>query len=226
MSGMVHSLEPVADDRAAAGRSGTVRVDAVVGLAAMFEPHVNVVVLERAAHLRLPAYARSLASGGPFSFRDTIAVGEADGWGALDALARGLPPDDARDVLIEDVAYWAEVVAELGGVKRVGVRLVTMSAPMCPRFHVDHVPFRLTCAYAGGGTEWIDEAYVDRAALRGGAVEAAIRRDAHVARSAPLDVVLLKGMSYPGHEGTGAVHRSPAVESFAPRLLLTVEPLG
>ena len=35
------------------------------------------------------------------------------------------------------------------------MRLVSTSAPMCPRFHTDHVGVRLICTYVGPGTEWL-----------------------------------------------------------------------
>jgi len=40
---------------------------------------------------------------------------------------------------------------------------------------------------------------------------------------AACDVGLFKGDVWPGNEGGGAVHRSPAA---APRLLLTIDPLS
>ncbi|MCL7421228.1 MAG: DUF1826 domain-containing protein [Methylobacter sp.] len=36
---------------------------------------------------------------------------------------------------------------------------------MCPRFHVDSVTCRLFCTYGGVGTEWLEDAYVDRGKL-------------------------------------------------------------
>jgi hypothetical protein len=205
--------------------SSTVWVDETVDLAMLFEPHVNAAVLRRHGHASLTAYAAQIARGAPFSFKATAAFGQLEGLDALDELARELPPDDARDALIEDIAYWIEVVTEMTAAPRVGVRLIRLDAPMCPRFHVDHVTARLVCTYAGAASEWLDERDVDRALVTGPLfVDAAIRRNATILRCDPLDIVLFKGTAWPGNERRGVVHRSPPRSE--PRLLLTIDPLG
>ncbi|MBX3212195.1 MAG: DUF1826 domain-containing protein [Labilithrix sp.] len=208
--------------------SSTVRVDETIGLAAIFEPHANVVVLERRAPPSLAAYAARIARGVAFSFKATTAFEQPRGLDALDELAAQLAPDDARDVLVEDLAYWVEVVTQLTGSRRVGLRLARLDAPMCPGFHVDRVTVRLVCTYAGAPTEWLDERDVDRSVLAGPSpmpVAAAVRHDAEVHRCSTLDVLLLKGAAWPGNELRGAIHRSPP-RSASPRLLLTLDPLG
>lgn len=227
-----HSASPREDvvtaRRADGAASSTVWVDETIDLAAIFEPHVNVVVLRRRAHVALSAYTSRLARDGAFSFKATAAFEQAGGLDALDELAARLPPDDARDVLVEDLAYWIEVVTQLTGARRVGVRLVRLDAPMCPGFHVDQVTVRLLCTYAGDASEWLEERDVDRSVLTMHPplpLAAAVRRDAVIQRCAPLDVVLLKGAAWPENEARGAIHRSPCRRSV-PRLLLTIDPLG
>ncbi|MBN9163799.1 MAG: DUF1826 domain-containing protein [Myxococcales bacterium] len=218
-------LLPSRDEHAS---SSTVWVDGTADMAILFEPHVNVVVLQRQGHEALAAYAAKVARRGELSFKATAAFHQANGLDALDELALHLPPDDARDVLIEDLAYWIEVVTELSGSPRVGLRLVSLDAPMCPSFHVDHVTVRLVCTYSGAASEWLEERDLDRSLLSRlppMPVAAAVRRGALVQRCEPLDVVLLKGTAWSGNETRGAVHRSP-VHSAQPRLLLTIDPLG
>lgn len=208
--------------------SSTAWVDETVGLAAVFDPRFNVVVLRRRAHEALAAYTSRLVRDTPFTFKATAALGQREGLDAIDELARRLPPDDARDVLVEDLAYWAEVMSELTGSPRVGLRLARLDAPMCPRFHVDHVTVRLVCAYAGPASEWLDERHVDRGIAVGRspvAIEQMIRRDARPLTCAPLDVVLFKGTAWPDNGARGAIHRSPT-PGATPRLLLTIDPLG
>ena len=53
------------------------------------------------------------------------------------------------------------IMGELMGCDQVGIRLETLSAPMCPRFHVDHVPCRMLITLSGAGTEWIHNSDVD-----------------------------------------------------------------
>lgn len=202
--------------------ASTIRVRETIDLAAVFEPHINVVVLERGRRVALERYARSLAEGPALAF--TGAFTFDDGVDGLDELARALPPDDARDVLLDDVAYGIEVLAELTGATTLGVRLAQLRAPMCPGFHVDRVTLRLVCSYAGPGSEWVDAGAVAPGALAGPRIPpAAIRRDARIESCSPLDVVLFKGSAWPGNALRGAVHRSPPASER--RLLLTIDPL-
>jgi Protein of unknown function (DUF1826) len=211
--------------------SSTTWVDETIDLAAIFDAHVNVVVLRRRSHHALAGYATKLARDHAFQFKATATFQRPEGLDALDELADQLPPDDARDVLIADLAYWVEVMSELTGSPRVGVRLTCLDAPMCPRFHVDHVTLRLVCTYAGASSEWLDERDLDRALLDVtglDGIERAIRCGAKVRSCAPLDVVLFKGTAWPTPSGRvqrGAIHRSPS-HSPTPRLLLTIDPLG
>lgn len=77
---------------------------------------------------------------------------------------------------------------------------------MCPRFHVDHVPARLICTYAGPGSEWLT------------APDAV-----QVEQLSTGYVAVLKGERWLGNEGHGLVHRSPAVPAGQRRLMLTLD---
>ena len=115
---------------------------------------------------------------------------------------------------IEDVRLQLSMYRELLDTERVGVRLATLAAPMCPRFHVDHVPCRLISTYGGPGTEWLADAIVDRSTFEPilGTAPRAV---------APFGVALFKGTAW-GEGGTsGIVHRSPPTHE--PRLLLTLD---
>lgn len=101
-----------ATDRSAATRSdaptssSTLRVDEAIGLTAIAEPHVSVVVVRRrGSYEALSAYAAKIARGPELRIEGEAAFEELDGFDAVDAaLVNGLPPDDARDALIGDVA--------------------------------------------------------------------------------------------------------------------------
>jgi hypothetical protein len=101
---------------------------------------------------------------------------------------------------------------------------------MCPRFHVDSVTCRLVCTYGGIGTEWLEDAYVDRSKL--GRASAGLKDeqsglilDPDAISAMPAYAVgLLKGRTWEGNEQHGAVHRSPQVHPALPRrLLLTLD---
>lgn len=97
---------------------------------------------------------------------------------------------------------------------------------MYPRFHVDSVTCRLVCTYGAIGTEWLEDAYVDRGKLGGLKDEQSglILDPAAISAMPAYAVGLLKGRTWEGNEQHGAVHRSPQVNPALPRrLLLTLD---
>ena len=92
---------------------------------------------------------------------------------------------------------------------------------MCPRWHVDRVPIRMLCTYAGPGTEWLENQGVDKRTLSNQELV-----DSPCQRASLGEVVILKGALWQGNEGLGAIHRSPAITSDEKqRMLLTLDPL-
>jgi hypothetical protein len=97
----------------------------------------------------------------------------------------------------------------------------------CPKFHVDAYRARLVCTFAGPTTEWIPGELVDWRAAGDGlyatveAANRAISRDpANVRRATNGDALLLKGRTWPGIDGRGAMHRSPPLAPGESRLVL------
>ncbi|MFM7280157.1 MAG: DUF1826 domain-containing protein [Planctomycetia bacterium] len=128
-----------------------------------------------------------------------------------------------NDALAVDLALWCEVVGDLTGCGAVGVRLACVTQAMCPRFHIDRVTLRAVCTYAGPGTEIVDGPGIPLSWSPGddeGDIE-----PRHVIQPSPMQVVLLKGEAWPGNEGAGVVHRSPAMPAGQRRLVLTVDAL-
>ena len=108
-----------------------------------------------------------------------------------------------------------------GLARRIGLRLRVLDKPMCPRFHVDHVPLRLVTTYQGAASEWLDESGLDRRLLGGAQAEVVDEQLIHSLSTG--DVALLKGERWEGNEGAGLVHRSPRAEPGLARLLLTLD---
>jgi len=211
-----------------APRPSSAVVRTIEDLAVFFEPTIDVAVLGRELSPSFAHYAATLARGEDFGWTERV---RADGEG-LEALSRILPDGDGQGELVDDVRKLVEILADITGAERVGVRLARLVAPMCPRFHVDPVVVRLVATYSGAGAEWLDDHHVDRRflghAARGKRDEESglLRPGAVVRRMKPGDVGLLKGKGFPGNERRGAVHRSPPQTSAdAPRLLLTLDPL-
>lgn len=115
-----------------------------------------------------------------------------------------LPDAPGKDALLADIALQCQMFACLMDCQQLGLRLETLSKPMCPKFHTDHLVCRLVCTYMGPATEWLNST--------GNTVQAA-----------PFAVTLLKGSGWEGNEQKAIVHRSPASE--LPRVLLTLDPM-
>ena len=115
-----------------------------------------------------------------------------------------LPDASGKTELLADIALQCQMFACLMDCQQLGLRLETLSKPMCPKFHTDHLVCRLVCTYMGPATEWLDSA--DNAV-----------------QATPFAVTLLKGSGWEGNEQQAIVHRSPA--SDQPRVLLTLDPM-
>ena len=143
-----------------------------------------------------------------------------------DAAASALPTTidaEVRDLLVDQIAEASEVLSELMDCEQVGVRLETLTAPMCPRFHVDNVPCRLLITLSGPATEWIRNGDVDWAVF--GDLETTappVKADGQIQHMTTGNWSLLKGGAW--NDGfDGVVHRSP--HAAGERLLLSLDPI-
>ena len=211
---------------APASHPSTIVVDALAELTAFYDDAVSVCVLRRP---RDPDVVRFAAEGLLDAGADRILrldVARLDLGELVPTGARS--PPGAR-AFVEDVRLLVGVYADLFAADHVGLRLKVMGAPMCPRFHVDHVGVRMVCTYHGPGTEWLEPGDVDRSRIghaAGGLPDTEsglILHRAPIQRLDPFDVGLFKGEAWPGNAGRGAVHRSPPGD--ARRVLVTIEAL-
>ena len=143
-----------------------------------------------------------------------------------ETLASELPATIGTDVhsaLLDQIAEAGEMLGELVGCKQVGVRLQTLNAPMCPRFHVDHVPCRMLITLSGAGTEWIPNSDVDWAVFADHeSMAPPIQANRQIQQLATGHWSLLKGGAWNNCFG-GVVHRSP--HGVGERLLLSLDPV-
>lgn len=127
------------------------------------------------------------------------------------------PPGPGRDALAQDLGLLADMLIELLGADQVGLRLEVIHQAMCPRFHVDRVGLRMLCTYQGPGTEWVEDAQVDRRFLGAGHggrpnhLSGLLHPEHQIQTIPPGTIALLKGSLWQGQTGGGIVHRSPAV---------------
>jgi len=194
-------------------------------LAGIYEPEVNLAVWQRGERADVSAHCQDLLQARhPLALRRTVAV---------DALRNEpetvLPAAVACGPLGTDIAFIVDMFACLFELEQVGIRLLTLDAAMCPRFHVDRVHCRLLTTYGGPGTQWLRYGGLSRPwrdiLLDAEQGEPAARKELDTGSEsiACQDVALLKGETWPDNEGHGLVHRSPQVEPGSKRLLLTLD---
>lgn len=134
-------------------------------------------------------------------------------------LQSDLPAILGKSDFIDDVLLLVDMFSELLGLNEVGLRLAVLTKAMCPKFHVDRVPARLITTYRGNGTEWVDNAQVNRDER--GTIE--VPKSAFINHLYEGQVGLMKGESWEGNEGRGLVHRSAAADENSPRFVLTLD---
>ncbi len=189
-------------------------------LAEVLRDGVNLAVWTRRLNPALRDFAAALVRNRPgLALSQTLEM-EEERLPALDGLldARQLP---GQADFLDDLGWLVEAFFCLTGARRIGLRLRVLDKPMCPRFHVDHVPLRLVTTYQGAASEWLDESGLDRRLLGGAQADVVDEQLIHSLSTG--DVALLKGERWEGNEGAGLVHRSPRAEPGLARLLLTLD---
>ena len=140
--------------------------------------------------------------------------------GRLDILVNS---SEVRGRLLDEINGARELLGELIECEQIGVRLQTLSSPMCPRFHVDNVPCRMLITLCGAGTEWISNNDVDWEVLTDlDTVAPPLKPDGSIQNLNSGYWSLLKGGAW-SEEFGGVVHRSPHGEGD--RLLLSLDPI-
>ena len=193
----------------------------------IFEEQINIVILHRAlpADVALSANAQSQTSR---DWQYAWLGSPTDDF--KNDLRRKLPePSSRRCAGSDDIATAAEAIAFLFfDTDTVGIRLRLLTAAMCPRFHCDNLPGRLSDRpYVGPGSEWLPENALNRAGLGAPTPDRPeiISDPSAIQRLHAGDIALLKGSGWVGCEEHGLVHRSPSLEAGQKRLLLTIDPL-
>lgn len=129
-------------------------------LAEVLREGVNLAVWTRRLSPALRDFAAALVRNRPgLALSQTLEM-EEERLPVLDGLldAQQLP---GQTDFLDDLGWLVEAFSCLTGARRIGLRLRVLDKPMCPRFHVDHVPLRLVTTYQGAASEWLDESGLD-----------------------------------------------------------------
>ncbi len=152
---------------------------------------------------------------------------------ALAALLEDVPQGPGYDLLLTDLKYQMELLSGILGRRHMTVRFQSTNKTLCPAFHADKVHVRLICCYHTPATQWLENDQIDRTKLsphNGGLPDESsglLLPGAQIRQMNPYDVALMKGDSWPGNQGRGLVHRSPALcGSNARRLLFKIDAHG
>lgn len=182
---------------------------------------VNLTVWQRQLPLHIAGFAETLlALGEPLTESLTIEP-IVEGEVQLPTLAAAYRDLSGHAGFVADVAWLVRAFSCLVDARRIGLRLRVLDKPMCPRFHVDHVPLRLITTYAGAGSEWLREGIMLRRCLGDPAAEPADPNA--IEQLGAGDVALFKGEKWLGNEGAAIIHRSPQATATERRLILTLD---
>lgn len=197
--------------------------DDPLSLTRIFDAEIQLAQWRRPVDTSIAHWLDANANDLGYGFRQTLSPGQAPELGKL-------PAGAGRDALTQDLALLAEMLGELLDAPTIGLRLEVVRQAMCPRLHVDRVGIRMLCTYRGPGTEWVEEAAVDRrflGAASGGKPDensGLLQPGHHIEHIPPYTVALLKGCLWQGNNGRGIVHRSPKVpEQQGPRVLVALD---
>lgn len=136
-------------------------------------------------------------------------------------LRRHFPVKEAR-AIAEELGMAIDLLGHLLACPLVGLRMGALAEPMCPRFHVDHVPCRFLWTLFGPGTDWIPSAAAQPFLSRDSFGDGANASDECIRQLGANEWALLKGGNW--SDGfKGVFHRSP--KERGPRLLLSIDPV-
>lgn len=201
-----------------------VSISTVADLMAIYRESVNLVVLTRQLSAAAQSFITELGSEPDFTCSLQVQAEEPQ--------LGDLPFAQRRDAdaLLDDIKFWVQAFGTLFDSEQLGLRIAQSHSAMCPRFHVDRVPVRLVCAYAGAGMQWLADTDVDRRRLGHAAAGLPDEESGLILAGATIQqvpahaVALCKGESWPGLAGRGVVHRSPPVRASAgARLVMTLD---
>ncbi|NRA42703.1 MAG: DUF1826 domain-containing protein [Pseudomonadales bacterium] len=197
--------------------------DELVVLSDIYQDDVNLACWQRQLASALKLQVKAFTAVKPnFKLSLTVSPERAES-ALLEQLGVGF------EILAAEIAELVDMFCYLFDLPRTGLRLSTLNAAMCPKFHVDRVPCRLVTTLQGDATEWLPHAAVDRSKLGAGSAGLADHLSGLYQHATDVqqlrcgDVALLKGENWFNNAQAGLVHRSPQVTSQQSRLFLSLD---
>ena len=205
-------------------------------LTRIYEPSVNIAILQRNLLPEVTAYVSALmCKPHKYSLKTSGNIEQL-----MTEVQRVFPFTligvSGEEGCTSAAAFYADVYECLSmfsclfDAEQIGLRIDTLDAPMCPRFHTDKGGVRFITTYCGPATEWLPDAAADRSVLgtamasQIGTAGAIIENEHAIQCMQVGDLGLLKGELWEGNEGRGIIHRSPVIAGQYPkRLVMTCD---
>jgi hypothetical protein len=193
----------------------------------IFENTRQVHLIERQPKNEITSYLQQVSARLGNGFRHILRTADAS-QKTLDQALR-LPEATGKSALLADISLLVNLYADLLDCPQVAIRLEVLQHAMCPRFHIDRTGIRLLCTYVGPGTEWLEEDFCNRAALKHTHTtldafhSELILHPQGVRQASPHALVLLKGSRWQGNDHAGVIHRSPEIQPGTTRVVLALD---
>ena len=115
----------------------------IADLAEIYRPEINLCVVERSISNEIETFVTHLLSAAhAINVIETINVQSFD---SRTLLARRSHLE-GYDAFCADIAQLVDMFSHLFELEAIGLRLGMLDKAMCPRFHIDHVPYRYAMA--------------------------------------------------------------------------------
>lgn len=193
----------------------------------IFENTRQIHLIERQPKNDITCYLKHVSARLGNGFRHILRTTDASHETLNQALH--LPEATGKSALLADISLLVNLYADLLDCPQVAIRLEVLQHAMCPRFHIDRTGIRLLCTYVGPGTEWLEENFCNRAALKHThtTLDAfhsdLILHPQGVRQASRHALVLLKGSRWQGNDHAGVIHRSPEIKPGTTRVVLALD---
>lgn len=193
--------------------------ESLMDLTKIYDDQISLAVLKLKQCDKIEAFARILAQE-EFKYKSIVSADDFEG--GVDSLPNIPGHIEAK----KRIAELVEVFSTLFELNEVGLRLSGSLFPMCPKFHVDHIPCRLVYPLYGLGSDWYSHnLYFTNVSHGATTLKKWIHRaqedeGSFICQTPEGAAVFMKGTGW-SEESLPVIHRSPRHNSA--RLVLTLD---
>ncbi|MFK7825838.1 MAG: DUF1826 domain-containing protein [Oligoflexales bacterium] len=176
--------------------------DQCVDLAGIYKDHIGLCIWTPPASEKRDLYAQQLAIEN-FQFKQLVSVDN------IHENLEYLPKRLGFKAMQKWITELIDVFATLFGLDQVGLRISSQKAPICPRFHFDHVPARLIHSLYGDSCQWLDApAFLQHENDSEVGIDIERQQSSQIKQAPSGSVVIMKGSKWK-EDFQPVIHRSP-----------------